>query len=130
MDPGLSGRVRRTLNEEAAAITEDDLANALGNREAIIRKVLGSRHLARFISDVKLLFELLRDHISRRYASVPWHTLAAAAALLLYILNPFDMVPDFIPGVGYIDDGAMVMLAMKMVGRDLEKYRLWRRSQD
>lgn len=129
MASGLSGRTGRALNEDMAAITPDDLAKAVDNEDAIVGKVLGSRHLAQFFTDVKLLFELIRDHLAKRYTRFPWHTLAAAAAALLYILNPFDIVPDFIPGVGYVDDGMIVMLAMKLVGRDLEKYRHWRRSK-
>lgn len=129
MDSGLSARAERVLNAETADVTQEDVANALDNQVPIMKKVLGSRHLAVFFKDVELLFEMIRDHMAKRYTRVPWHTIAAAAATLLYILNPFDLVPDFIPGLGYVDDGMVVMLAMRMVGKDLEKYKLWRRSQ-
>ena len=129
MNSGLSGRAGRTLDEETAGMTQDDVARALDNQGPIMKKVLGSRHLAMFLEDVGLLFELIRDNLAKRYTTVPWHTIAAAAATLLYIMNPLDIVPDFIPGLGYVDDGMVVMLAMKMVGKDLEKYKLWRRSQ-
>jgi uncharacterized membrane protein YkvA (DUF1232 family) len=72
---------------------------------------------------------MLRDHFTRKYTEVPWNTIAASAAALLYILNPLDIIPDFIPGLGYVDDGMVVMLALKMVGRDLVKYRKWRGSE-
>ena len=129
MDSGLSDRAGRVLDSEMAGVTEDDVAKALDHQDPIMKKVLGSRHLAMFLKDVELLFELIRDHLAKRYTTVPWHTIAAAAATLLYILNPFDIIPDFIPVLGYIDDGLVVTLAMKMVGKDLEKYRLWRQSQ-
>jgi uncharacterized membrane protein YkvA (DUF1232 family) len=129
MDSGLSARAERTLNAETADVTPDDVARALDHQGPIMKKVLGSRHLAVFFKDVELLFEMIRDHLAKRYTTVPWHTVAATAATLLYILNPFDIIPDFIPGLGYVDDGMVVMLAMKMVGKDLEKYKLWRRSQ-
>lgn len=129
MDSGLSARAERTLNAETADVTPDDVARALDHQGPIMKKVLGSRHLAVFFKDVELLFEMIRDHLAKRYTTVPWHTIAATAATLLYILNPFDIIPDFIPGLGYVDDGMVVMLAMKMVGKDLEKYKLWRRSQ-
>ncbi len=130
MDSGLSARAERVLNAETADVTQEDVANALDNQVPIMKKVLGSRHLAVFFKDVELLFEMIRDHMAKRYTRVPWHTIAAAAATLLYILNPFDLVPDFIPGLGYVDDGMVVMLAMRMVGKDLEKYKLWRQSQN
>lgn len=130
MDSGLSARAERALNAETASVTHDDVERALDHQGPIMNKVLGSRHLAVFLKDVELLFEMIRDNLAKRYTRVPWHTIAAAAATLLYILNPFDLIPDFIPGLGYVDDGMVVMLAMKMVGKDLEKYRLWRRSQN
>jgi len=129
MDSGLSARAERTLHSETAGVTRQDVARALDHQGPILKKVLGSRHLAEFLKDVELLFELLRDNLAKRYTRVPWRTIAAAAATLLYILNPFDIVPDFIPGLGYVDDGMVVMLAMKLVGKDLDKYKLWRRSQ-
>ncbi len=130
MDSGLSARAERVLNAETADVTQEDVANALDNQVPIMKKVLGSRHLAVFFKDVELLFEMIRDHMAKRYTRVPWHTIAAAAATLLYILNPFDLVPDFIPGLGYVDDGMVVMLAMRMVGKDLERYKIWRQSQN
>ena len=129
MDSGLTARAERALNAETASVTHDDVERALDHQGPIMNKVLGSRHLTAFLKDVELLFEMIRDHLAKRYTRVPWKTIAAAAATLLYILNPFDIIPDFIPGLGYVDDGMVVMLAMKMVGKDLEKYRLWRRSQ-
>lgn len=129
MDSGLSERAERTLHSETAEITQEDVAKALDHQDSIMKKVLGSRHLAVFLEDVELLFGMIRDNLAKRYTRVPWHTIAAAVATLLYILNPFDIIPDFIPGLGYVDDGMVVMLAMKMVGKDLEKYKLWRRSQ-
>lgn len=123
---GMDGRVREALAAGTEAVTDDDVARALDNREPIMGKVLGSRHLAGFLNDIELLFCMIRDHCAKRYREVPWNTIAGVTATLLYILNPFDVIPDFIPGVGYIDDGMVVMLAMKLAGRDIERYRRWR----
>ncbi len=128
MDSETASRAEKAFLEDTDRIAGEDVDRVLVNREPIIRKVLGSKHLASFVGDVELLFGMIRDYMTKRYREIPWKTIAAAAATLLYILNPFDIIPDFIPGIGYIDDGMVLMLALKMVGKDLEKYRNWRNA--
>lgn len=81
--------------------------------------------LRRVWTDIRDLYGMLRDALAGRY-SVPFRTLAAVSVTLLYLANPFDLIPDFIPGIGYIDDVFMVSLCVKFIGTDLEKYRRWR----
>ena len=45
---------------------------------------------------------------------------------LLYFVSPLDFVPDFIFGLGFIDDVYILTLVYKQVAKDLEKYRLWK----
>ncbi len=55
----------------------------------------------------KIMFAMLKDVKKGNYPNVPWFTIASIVVALLYVFNPFDLVPDFIPGVGYIDDLAV-----------------------
>jgi uncharacterized membrane protein YkvA (DUF1232 family) len=45
---------------------------------------------------------------------------------LLYVLNPLDLIPDFLPLVGQIDDAAVVAACLLMVRQDLHKYKKWK----
>ncbi len=45
---------------------------------------------------------------------------------LIYFVSPVDLIPDMIPGVGYVDDAAVIAFALTMVGDDLEDYKNWR----
>jgi uncharacterized membrane protein YkvA (DUF1232 family) len=71
-----------------------------------------ARELAAFIPDCAVLFKrLLAD---RR---VPRRAKAALGLLALYLAMPFDLVPDFIPVVGLVDDAVLVALALAYVTR-------------
>jgi uncharacterized membrane protein YkvA (DUF1232 family) len=76
----------------------------------------------KLVNQVKLLFSMIRDYWKGEYKDVPWSTIAAAVGALVYFLSPVDMIPDVIPVIGYIDDAAVVALAVKFVQDDLRKY--------
>jgi uncharacterized membrane protein YkvA (DUF1232 family) len=56
-------------------------------------------------------------------ARVPWYAKVAAIALAAYALSPIDLIPDFIPILGYLDDLVIlplgILLAVKLVPADL-----------
>lgn len=47
------------------------------------------------------------------------------AGALLYFLSPIDFIPDSIPGIGYVDDAAVVLACLKLVQSDVDEYREW-----
>jgi uncharacterized membrane protein YkvA (DUF1232 family) len=61
--------------------------------------------------------------IAARDPRVPWYAKATAGAVAAYALSPVDLIPDFIPIIGYLDDLLIVpvgiMLAVKLVPDDL-----------
>jgi uncharacterized protein DUF1232 len=54
---------------------------------------------------------------------VPWHAKAVAGLVAAYALSPIDLIPDFIPVLGYLDDLIIVplgiLLAVKLVPAEL-----------
>lgn len=57
--------------------------------------------------------------LAARDPRVPWYAKAAAGAVAAYALSPIDLIPDFIPVLGYLDDLIIVplgiLLAVKLV---------------
>jgi uncharacterized membrane protein YkvA (DUF1232 family) len=71
--------------------------------------------------------ELRRDvmalYLACRDPRVPWYAKAFAAVLVAYALSPIDLIPDFIPVIGYLDELVLlplgVILAVKMLPADI-----------
>lgn len=71
---------------------------------------------------VMLLSELIGDYFRRRYREIPYSTLAAATFAIFYTINPLDLVPDFLPVVGWSDDIAIVGIILAGMVLDLRQY--------
>jgi len=117
---------KKELENRASRIEEADLRNLIDKRDEIESKLAKSPVFTKFIDDVKLLFSLTKDYIDGSYRKVPFRTIASIAATLLYIVNPIDIVPDFIPGVGLLDDVLIIAVCLRLVAKDLQDYRDWK----
>jgi uncharacterized membrane protein YkvA (DUF1232 family) len=51
------------------------------------------------------------------HPGVPWYTKALALLVVAYALSPIDLIPDFIPVVGYLDDLLLLPLGIALVVR-------------
>jgi uncharacterized membrane protein YkvA (DUF1232 family) len=55
--------------------------------------------------------------LAARDPRVPWYAKAAAASVAAYALSPIDLIPDFIPVVGHLDDLVIVPLGILLAVR-------------
>ena len=102
--------------------SEEDMHKVFDNEETILNK-MNDKNLKGFLDDVKLFFSMLKDFFTKKYTEVPVGTIMAIAGSLLYVLAPIDVIPDFIPVAGYLDDAGIIALCMKFVKNDLDKYK-------
>src|SRR4051794_24340110 len=56
-------------------------------------------------------------YLASRDPRVPWYAKALAVAVAGYALSPIDLIPDFIPVLGYLDDVIIVPLGILLVVR-------------
>ena len=121
-NPSEAHRERALEELEAAALMdEEDLAQA---RARIERDFLGKliRLLARLNEDVAL--RLLTGYFALRDPGVPLAAKAGFAAVLLYFLNPFDLIPDLTPMIGLLDDAGVLAGAwMYLAGHVTEEHK-------
>ncbi|MBB5187446.1 uncharacterized membrane protein YkvA (DUF1232 family) [Zhongshania antarctica] len=115
-------RAKHVLDEGAAELDDATLQKTLSNRQGILNRVTNNASLAPYISQVKILFNLVQDYVKGDYREVPWWSLGSISTALLYILMPMDALPDYIPVAGFLDDAVVLKLCLDMVTKDLTKY--------
>jgi uncharacterized membrane protein YkvA (DUF1232 family) len=75
------------------------------------------------------LIRLVRNFISGRYRQISTKTIVIGVATLLYFLMPFDLVPDFIPALGLMDDLSLMAWFIRAFQGELVKYQEWESRQ-
>ena len=61
--------------------------------------------------------EVLTLYFALRHPDTPWYARAVAAAVVAYALSPIDLIPDFIPVLGYLDDVILLPAGIALVLR-------------
>ncbi|MEQ8821640.1 MAG: DUF1232 domain-containing protein [Sumerlaeia bacterium] len=85
-----------------------------------------ARFVRRMMRDVRTLYDMMRDP----GFALEWKDKAVIIASLLYFIAPIDVIPDFIIGVGYIDDAVVLGMAMKTLNDVLKRFRVYRGESD
>ncbi|MCB0416142.1 MAG: DUF1232 domain-containing protein [Bdellovibrionaceae bacterium] len=116
------------LKAQAVKLAKDR-ANLLAMVQAAGEKAKkNGPSLAKARNELALLFELLKEYGKRRYRESDWKSIVLAVAAIIYFLNPFDMIPDFLVG-GLIDDGVVISWVVAMIGDEIKRFAEWKATQ-
>ena len=56
-------------------------------------------------------------YLACRHPSTPWYAKAVAACVVGYAFSPIDLIPDFIPVIGHLDDIVLIPVGVLLVAR-------------
>jgi len=71
------------------------------------------------------LVRLVRSYASGEYRDIKNSTIISGLAVLLYVLSPIDLIPDFIPVVGFLDDLSLVSWFIGKFQSEIIRFREW-----
>ena len=117
----------RELSREAEDVTPEQVARAEARAGRYLARPpwWARRAPAGLLERLRLLWLVLRDAARGEYR-VAWRALATLAAAALYLVAPFDLVPDLLGPLGFLDDALVVSLAWGLVRRELLDYCRWK----
>jgi uncharacterized membrane protein YkvA (DUF1232 family) len=90
------------------------------------RKNISANELKERLS---ILGRLVAAYARGRYRIVPFKTMLTIIAAVLYFLNPFDLVPDAILGIGLMDDLAVLTWVYRSAQQELKKFMQWEKRE-
>jgi len=82
--------------------------------------------LVRLFQNLRLLIPLIKDYWRGTYRDVSVKSVVIFIVALAYIISPIDLIPDYIIGLGQIDDAVILGLSLYFLEKDLMKYKQWK----
>ncbi len=103
--------------------------NKVHNLLGLVAHMFRNRTLAPVLKDLILLYFYVSDIVGGRYVKYNGYKLTLIVAVLIYVVTPLDLIPDWIPGAGFFDDAALIGYIVKMTDKELNRYYKWNREQ-
>jgi uncharacterized membrane protein YkvA (DUF1232 family) len=119
----------RQARSQAHSYVKDKTKTSNLLQEVLAKAYRNRAQLRTIWKDLMSICRMLKAWSQGNYKAVPWRTLVLSLATVIYFLNPFDVSPDFIPGVGYVDDAVVLGFVASSVKKDLVRFLRWE-SQD
>jgi uncharacterized membrane protein YkvA (DUF1232 family) len=71
------------------------------------------------------MIRLVREYQAGKYPDMARPKLLVVIAAIIYFVSPFDVIPDWLPVLGHIDDAFVVSLALKSLRAELDTFMAW-----
>ena len=98
---------------------------------AVYEKIESSvQKYADIASRLNVLTRLTKAWRNKEYTVVSYVTVFLSVAILLYFVSPIDLVPDFIPIVGGLDDVLLLGFLLKMIDKEIERFLNWEKENN
>ena len=83
---------------------------------------------AKLNDSLRLFIRIINAYTSKEYTYVPWKTICLLVAGLIYFIYPVDLIPDFIPVSGLIDDVILIAWIYESIQDDIENFLEWEKT--
>lgn len=87
------------------------------------------RQIGQLAASLPVLLRLARAWSAGEYRRIRWRSAVLVVAALLYFLNPFDLIPDYLPVIGYLDDALVIGYVMNALRGEVRHFERWERRR-
>ena len=74
---------------------------------------------------MNVITRLTKAWRNKEYTDVSYATVFLSVAILLYFVSPIDLIPDFIPLIGGLDDVLLLGFLIKIIDKEIERFLTW-----
>ncbi|MDP9957834.1 MULTISPECIES: YkvA family protein [Epilithonimonas] len=77
-----------------------------------------------FLQKIPAVFRMIKLYYKGEY-KMKFTDILLPALALIYVISPIDIIPDFVPVVGALDDLAILAFAIPLLMKEVDKFLLW-----
>ena len=81
-----------------------------------------------FIYRVKIFTRMVKAYAKGEYREIQWQNMVLIVAAILYFITPIDLIPDFIPITGLVDDFTVMVWVYNKIQEEVDKFILWEKE--
>lgn len=118
--------LERGFKEAESTLDDKEKLSALLSK--LKQKMKSLPMVGSVLANVPTMFKLLNSYLKGEYTDIPRRQLIIIVSAISYLISPIDLIPDFIPVVGLLDDMAIVTVCIKATQDELGKYLVWRKE--
>lgn len=82
-----------------------------------------------FIKQIKTFVRMVKAHFNGKYSSFSTKSILLMIAGIVYFVTPVDLIPDFIPALGFTDDFTVIFFIYRSLSGDIERFETWEKQQ-
>ena len=119
----------KIINSYQSKVNAEDAApeKVAQEKDKTLDKIKNASALSGLFDNIRTSYDMVSDSVTGKYQGVAKSTLALLAGGLAYLALPIDLVPDFIPVAGWVDDAAVLAWIFKRCADEFQKYQAFKR---
>ena len=123
--------VLKMFRQAKRILEEQSQVKALFGQVSKKLQTLSGSHkqINELLEHVQLFLRMIKKSFTGEYSSFSNKTLLSLVFGLLYFVTPMDVVPDFIPLLGFSDDLSIIYFIIKNFKSDIEAFKVWELNQ-
>ena len=115
----------RALTDAKACLKNPDDLHALLNEAAKKAATVPREPFKDCWPYLQTMLRLIRAHHRGEYSQLPSEALLWIVAALNYLIDPYDLIPDITPVLGFVDDAIVVEFVADKTRQTLDDFMMW-----
>jgi uncharacterized membrane protein YkvA (DUF1232 family) len=97
-------------------------------KKAILKAKNNKGTLGEAWEKLQLFFDLVQAYSKGEYRNISPATILTIIGAILYFVSPLDVVPDFLVGLGILDDAALITFTLKKLSVEIDEFKVWKKT--